>query len=191
MSEFGNIQSTDEEIKNSRQFYHLDRIGSLEIGKEISLNPIYVNSNSKEISNHIKELFKEGISKHGLQYINALQGNNAQTEWFFEYVRRSNFQDKPSRFQSFFGFSTLDDIERMKSKLNISGGTIYLVQSSQYFRADMNLLGIQQSYLMFSLLANIYWSGETYKELNSKFGFKPLWEYLLTGEIKIIDKIHN
>ncbi|WP_047980755.1 DUF2441 domain-containing protein [Ornithinibacillus contaminans] len=172
-----------------KTFFHLDRAGSLKIGETISLDPVSINSELLGPKYHINELFREGVSKHGLQYINQTDTADCLSEWFFEYVRKCNFNDKPSRFQSFFAFSSLEDINRLKKKLKYNGGTIYLIECNDYFQADMNLVGYQQSPLLLSWLANIYWSGNTCEELNTKFGLEPLWEYLLVGNIKVIDKV--
>lgn len=172
-----------------KEFFHLDRAGSLEIGETIPLYPMSINSELPGPKEHAYELFKEGVSKHGMQYINQTGTPESHSEWFFEYVRRCNFNNRPSRFQSFFAFSSLEDIKRLQKKLNFKSGTVYLIEGDNYFKADMNIVGNQQSPLLHSWLANIYWSGKTCEELNIKFGLEPLWEYLLTGNLKVIDKV--
>ena len=171
-------------------YYHLDRTGSLEIGQTISLEPTEIfNCSIDHLIDHANELFEKGISRHGLQYINQRVTDDSLSEWFFEYVRRSNFTDKPSRFQSFFALSSLEDIQKFKKRFNISSGNVYLIESENYFKADMNLVGLQTSPLSLSLLANTYWSGNTREELYAKNDREPLWEYLLTGSIKVIGKV--
>ena len=134
------------------QFFHLDRAGSLEIGETISLEPVSINSEFSGPIHHVNELFKEGVSKHGLQYINQRDTPECLSEWFFEYVRKGNFNDKPSRFQSFFAVASLVDIKRLQKKLNYSGGTVYLIECENYFQADMNLIGYQPSPVIHSFL---------------------------------------
>ena len=107
-----------------RLFFHLDREGSLRIGETISLRPIKMSTELTGPIEHVNELFKTGVSRHGLQYINQATTSESYIEWFFEYVRRGSFINHPSRFQSFFSVSSLEDIKRLKHKLKISDGTI-------------------------------------------------------------------
>lgn len=70
-----------------KKFFHLDRTGSLRIGETVSMEPVSIYSEFPDLKYHIKELFKEGVSKHGLQYINQKGTPDGLSEWFFEYVR--------------------------------------------------------------------------------------------------------
>ncbi|PLR84671.1 hypothetical protein CVD25_01150 [Bacillus canaveralius] len=168
-----------------RTFYHLDRRGAIQEGQTLSLRSYSINSPIRAIKDHAQSLFIDGVTPHGNMYINSRGIPDNYSEWFFEYVRRCNFNDRPSRFQSFFSFLSLEELQRFKQKLNINKGTIYVVECQNYFKADMNLLGMPDSPLTMSWLANTYWSGESIKEPK----IEPLWECLLTGPVKIIKKI--
>lgn len=171
------------------EYYHIDRAGSLNVGQTIELKPISINTDFLGPFQHATDLFGEGVSMHGLKYINEKGTPDSHSEWFLEYVRRSSFNDRPSRFQSIFAFSTLEDISRFKKRININEGKIYLIEGNSEFKGDMNMVGFQQSPLLLSWLATLYWSGCTNDYLNNKFGFEPLWEHLLTGEIQVLEEI--
>jgi hypothetical protein len=171
------------------EFYHFDRLGNLKEGDSLSLSPISINSELKGLKNHAAELFENGVSRFGLNYLNQVGTPETTREWFWEYIRRSNYAHRPSRFQSFFGFATLEDIEVLKRQFKVQNGNTYIIKCDKFFKADMNLVSYQNSPMLLSWLADTYWTGNTIDELNAKFNRKPVWEYLLTGEVKVVRKI--
>jgi len=61
-------------------------------------------------------------------------------EWVFELVRMADFPDRPSRFQSFFGFETREEAAAFQSGTDAQ---IIEVEYDDGFTADMDLLSCQ------------------------------------------------
>lgn len=104
-------------------YYHVDRTGSLVVGMKLSL---FDDFDSPDWSidgfgSMVKDLFPEGISKHGLQYLRPSAYpkeplNDEEElrmrvlEQNFELCRRAAFPDCPSRFQSLFCVENISDL---------------------------------------------------------------------------------
>ena len=142
---------------------------------------------------HFDMLFPEGVTYHGNEYFVKPErriigenrqfeprfGLNATIELIFEYVRRSHFPDRPSRFQSFFAFDSEGDTNRFireKTKLADPAYVWEVECEHEPFRADMNLLDIGGSVICVSYFAHKYWSGESGSD-------RPLWEFLLPRSV--------
>ncbi|MFP3723493.1 DUF2441 domain-containing protein [Niallia circulans] len=175
------------------RFYHLDRANTLTLEKDsnIGLIPIESLHLDKILENNLREKFPEGLSQHGISYL--LGSNNKEniiTEWFLEYERKIGFINQPSRFQSIFAFKELDDIQEFIKYVKYEGNNsiVYELESENYFKGDMRILGSQSSPLTQSLTSQLYWQGKSIKELRDDFNIKPLWEYLLVPPVKVINK---
>jgi hypothetical protein len=169
-------------------FYHIDRINSLKENIQLSLTR-YNDVRPIEIQEHVNEMFPEGVSTHGERYFlkNESTPNIASPniEIFFEYVRKAFYPERPSRFQSYFGFETISDASNFSHCFPSDSGItpwLWEVEAELFFKADMNLLNQQKSVLIFSYLANKYWKGET---INAS----PIWEVLLIPPIIIKRRI--
>ncbi|MGN7183630.1 hypothetical protein [Cytobacillus kochii] len=172
------------------EFYHIDRRGFLSENQVIDLIPSSTKGNKDIFKEHANFMFPRGLSEHGKQYLNAANSVDSITEWFYEYIRRTDFYNRPSRFESVFAFGNMVDLQRFRTQSKMEQiFPIYKIQSSNFFKADMNLVGNQPSPLATSLFAHYYWSGETNIDINKKFNLTPLWEYLLTGPIKVLERI--
>lgn len=168
------------------RFFHVDRNNRLRPQSTVTLS-IWGNLEPTGLQNHINHLFPEGFSTHGDTYLlgHGIQDRNLRREEIieiiFEYVRRSSFADKPSRYQSFFAFESLGDAKKFKNDRHQSGSSIWEIEGECSFKADMRLLEIRRPLLGTSLKAHLYWSGE--------FSIDPFWEILLLPPIKIIRQI--
>lgn len=176
------------------KFYHLDRGNLLMEGQTIELvkyNDILSNDNSQlteKLQNHYNNLFPNGVTMHGDGYF--AKSNNftlisPSLELVFEYVRKANFLDKPSRAQSFFAVEPIHDIFRFADILNVDvhNLSVWEVECETYHRANMRLLSVGSSNLVTSYYANEYWSGGTASDT------EPFWEYLLVPPVKIVRRI--
>ncbi|WNF23168.1 hypothetical protein [Mesobacillus jeotgali] len=173
-----------------KQFFHLDRRGMLAEGQTLNLKPIEITTDYHDIKEHAHILFPEGVSMHGDFYLNKVIPQDSHSEWFYEYVRRAGFNQRPSRFQSVFAFETLEDLEKFKIEREIEESIpVFLVECDKFFRADMNLISYNPSPLSMSCLAYNYWSGETNEDINKRFGIEPLWENLLVGPVHVLARI--
>jgi hypothetical protein len=177
------------------QFFHLDRGNLLVEGQTIELEKKYdyvKHSNPKlteTFRNHYDKLFPNGVTMHGEHYFakpTVHKNVNSVLELVFEYVRRSDFIDKPSRAESFFALDSLGDVFRIAQKLNninVQNCSIWEVESETFHRADMQLLDLGTN-LMTSFCAHEYWSG------TARDDTEPLWEYLLVPPVKIVRKLN-
>jgi hypothetical protein len=75
---------------------------------------------------------------------------SAILEILFEYVRRTCFPDKPSRFISFFAWQTLEQAQAFRRTHADETKPIWEIEVETYHRADMNLLRLEGSILQLS-----------------------------------------
>lgn len=97
-------------------------------------------------------------------------------EWVFELVRRSEFPDRPSRFQSFFGFETEEDAGAFRSNFGPAAQILEIEYEGGY-RADMDLLSTQ-SFAHGLHQALTYWQGDPGSD-------EPTWELLMRPPVEI------
>jgi len=156
----------------------------------------------------ITSIFPKGLSQHGINYVNDhgyISDNPCNTvdieksnqyfsdsilEFTLEFIRRSLFPDKPSRFTSFFALERLEDIECWKELTN-SYYKIYTVEYESACKFDANYLisGCCFSWLYpqqfcqgFSPLINL---SNVYNYWSQNFTENPKPELLLQLPVKI------
>ena len=165
-------------------FYTLDRLSMLGSGITIHLVK-YQDISPFELQIHVDKMFPDGVSSFGERYFLRNSSDPRLTEpaieLIFEYVRRANFPERPSRFQSVFGFESLNQVIEFRNRFGGGQGVIWEIESEKYFRADMSLLTLGSSILVCSYFANKYWAG--------KPGENPFWEILLIPPVKVLKKI--
>jgi hypothetical protein len=111
-----------------------------------------------------------------------------------ELVRRAEFPQRPSRFQSVFGWEMLADAKLFLAEFGNScpGAQLFEVQSdSEPFRADMRCLDIRGSILVMAYGARCYWR-QGLNDLGSFPGANtvaPFWELLLSPPVRILRKL--
>lgn len=166
-------------------FFTVDRNRTLKEGQIINLVK-YTDVKPLELQVHIDSLFPDGVTIHGERYMIRGQtpgkGINEVIELLFEYVRRSHFPSRPSRFQSVFAFRNVDQAVNFRNEYGTSDNLVWEVESDVVFKADMRLLTLQGSLLTLSYNAHRYWSGMS-------SGDDPIWEYLIIPPVKVIRKI--
>lgn len=181
-----------------RGILHQDQILNLTIHNDIKIHwnngvpefdLLYEDGRQEdELQAHVNKLFANGVSTHGNQYFLDGQSYTSVTspfiELLFEYVRRSYFAEKPSRFESFFACESLEQARAFRAKYG--NGTIWKVECDDAFRADMSLLTIEQeSILLTSYSAHRYWSGL------ADFRGPSFWEYLLTPPVHVLKRVEG
>lgn len=136
----------------------------------------------------IRRLFPAGMTSHGQQYVAGWPAPEAQPSWaveaFFEAVRRAEYPDRPSRFESIFAFETVADARAFVGGFRL--GTpcaIYRVKGDAGHRANMSLLRLLGLPIAYAFaLAGHYWRGER--------GPAPeLWEVLLAPPVEVLEVV--
>jgi hypothetical protein len=82
----------------------------------------------------------------------------------------------------YVGVESLDAACCFQTKFCQGEGVVWQVETDNYFKADMNILS-HQTVLVFSYLANVYWSGRAAPHTS------PFWEVLLIPPVKILQKV--
>ncbi len=146
-----------------------------------------------EAKHKIKELFPNGISSHGKQYLhdkyNYIYDANKTSyvsylhiiEITFELVRQIKFKDKLSRFESIFGWETIEEAIKFRLEKGKPTDKIYKVSTKSFVKADMNLL-YTATIPGNIIIAEKYWNGESSQN--------PCWEILMTAPVKILSEIY-
>ena len=182
---------------NARCYYSVDRRGRYKVGCALQLlsdsppegkqlsDGDFVRAD--ELRAHIHELFPEGLSLHGWDYVTRSpltpDGKcviySTALEIFVEYVRRASFPALPSRLQSYFAFDNLEDTKDFAAANGQK--PIYRLRADRVLRFDQNWLrlGWQSAYSSFA--ARSYWSGSSTPE--------PKWEYLLVPPVDVVELI--
>ena len=167
------------------RYFTVDRNRTLEEDQIIHLVK-YSDVKPLELQVHIDSLFPDGVTSHGERYMlrgQALaKGVNEVIELLFEYVRKSHFPSRPSRFQSVFAFENIDQAVSFRNEYGTSDSLIWEVESDVVFKADMRLLTLQGSLLSLSYNAHRYWSG-----ISS--GNNPVWEYLMVPPVRVLRRM--
>jgi hypothetical protein len=184
------------------EYFTVDRRSLLVTGAELTLTSDIADRTLWVFAEHFGEaellakaqaLFPEGLSPHGIHYLveyclatQRITGHRATieavphvptVELTFELVRRLEFPDRPSRFQSWFGWQTLEEAKRFRESHGTPEARIFAIDSPGTFRADMSLLLHGGSNLGATILAARYWSGIA--------GPHPAWEFVLPQPIRI------
>lgn len=147
-----------------------------------------------EISAFICETFPNGMSRHGWEWMVAIQDyvihqpnqqhyirNTPQIELVFELVRRSHFPELPSRLQSYFAFESFTDAHAFRQKQPADCAAamrIYELESENALRLDQEWLKLGYSPGMSWAMAFRYWSGAASKT--------PKWELLLGSPARVL-----
>jgi len=146
---------------------------------------------TNDIKRKLSELYPQGISNHGIQYLCGrfpYQQDSLGLHWIpdmtaiesiFELVRLWKFPENPSRFTSLYGCESIEAAESFKQNYRSGKGFIFKVSADSYFKADMSLLMTGASVIASYFFAEKYWRGES--------GEHPFWEILMSGSVKILE----
>ncbi len=169
------------------QFYTLDRLNSLDKYNSLGLWDISYEGISSAFSymkefapddcinvhmlDRFKEQFPGGLSLHGMRYLFSKYLKDNQSyyiELVYENVRAKYYAKAPSRFQSYFAFETRQQVNNFDTHFTDRNNkrTLWLVESDEFFKADMSLLNRGNSISGFIENAHSYWSGVIFDEQN-------------------------
>lgn len=121
-------------------FYTVDRRGRLAEGQQASLLA-HPNVTPAELGAHAKDLFPDGVSPHGNQYLLGQPARDdiagaraARIEGYVEAVRAAHYPHLPSRFVCLFGSKSLEDALTFRSSFGHSTHPIYQVKAEPLVR---------------------------------------------------------
>jgi hypothetical protein len=163
-------------------FYTVDRNRKLQVGQQLDCDTNYAERKFYPVSPHyskqdlqtlIQELYPQGISSHGKQYlldqclvVKKPNGTPASVcpvvpimELVVELIRRVSFPTLPSRFTSIFGWDTKEDAISFRTSHCGNNGNICRLSAELGFRGDMTLLCLGGTILGSWLYATRYWRG--------------------------------
>ena len=162
--------------------FTVDRSGLLSEGHVCVLIE-YDDIAPPEINALVRELYPRGVSFHGEAYLlrNGIATNitDANTEMIFEWVRRADFPDRPSRYQSLYAVDNLDAAHTFMNMFGTGDSPVFRLASESAFRADMRLLNANSSALVKSYFASLYWQGLPFPQ------DEPQWEWLVPCPVVI------
>lgn len=170
------------------RYYTLDRTGRLSEGMILGLVR-HLDVQPDFLLKHVDEMFPEGVTEHGNSYFlrGSRPANSVESaiELLFEYVRRSHYPDRPSRFQSVFAFASVEETQTFRKKHGKPTHVIWEVEATLSFKGNMGLLTLASSLLTLSWRAHEYWRGQPGK------GVPELWECLLVPPVTIVRPIEE
>ena len=179
-------------------YYHVDRSGKLEIGNKLQLNSrwsdlffqeISKSINKNDITSFFEEIYPEGLSNHGIQYLigaNLIIKNQIgqhtdftnvipMIELKLEETRRRKFGHYTSRMQSFYCFETMVDAIAFGKSVNCE--RILIVDGEKNGKFDMNQIYLGGKLYHAEIYSDRYW--------NSVGSINPKWEILLKFPVTI------
>lgn len=167
-------------------FYHLDRHDDLAEGDVVRLEG--AEELPPEDAAALRDVYPAGLSEHGRHYgTQDLYGDDPDELWdfaceaIFELQRTTRFPDRPSRFQSVFGFESLDGLDRFAETYVDEPCPIREIEADSAFLGDMRLVDAES--LADGLRrADTYWRGETVSD-------DPLWEALLVPPVRVGERV--
>ncbi|PSP79401.1 hypothetical protein BRC81_05310 [Halobacteriales archaeon QS_1_68_20] len=164
-------------------YYHLDRRNELAAGRTIEFEAVDAPERSP-----LRELYSEGVSSHGSHYFaQDLYDADGAALWdvtaelVFELVRVARFPERPSRFQSVFGFRARRDLDRFAESYVDPPYTVWRVTADRTFTSDMKLVDVEDV-PHGTRQAEYYWRGRTDVD-------KPLWETLLVPPVDVVERV--
>jgi hypothetical protein len=172
---------------------HDDIPKTLELDKGCLELPQYGPDPAKdEFKKLVKEYYPDGLSHFGKDYLMepvryervnnyGYISNVMSIDAYFEFVRRLRFPDRPSRYQSFFAYKTLDEARAFNAFKAAGKGKIFLVTAEKHVVLDARWLQIGRIYLEGIFFAEQYWLGLPTDS--------PDWEYLLSFPVTVVKRI--
>lgn len=176
------------------EFYHVAREPITD--SIIELRPISFYLLEKNDTEELRKHHSNGLSSFGEKHLfpseMALNDKNCKVqidaEQLYEDIRRIHYQDKPSRYSSFFACRTFVDTKFLvenifKISYTKQSYKIYKVECQDFQLFDMNLLFNNVSEEDIKVMAHRYWSQKTTKN--------PFYEVLCKPPVKIINQIKS
>lgn len=104
-----------------------------------------------------------------------------QYEWIFELIRRAEFEEAQSRFQSYYAWPSLEDAEQFITEHRDENQAVFKLRCNKYELHDMDL--IQLSHIGSGLAnARQYWKGEAGSDT-------PTWEVVMEPPVDVVEQV--
>lgn len=184
--------------------YHVDRSGMLQEEQELILCKDIPDIELPEFEHEpykfdiLQHLFAEGVNpSHTQNYLQSHVSsfdhvNLMQMELYFEFVRRSFFSCRPSRFQSLFALRSLTDLDLWPELCQSSSAQVFEIKcpdtmfigDSSFLRGGPVFLPEGMVFYTPSFLFDYacrYWAGDT--------SDTPRWEILIPFPVIIGKRI--
>jgi hypothetical protein len=185
----------------SAEYFSVDRRGYYKPGGTLNLfkeNPFGWTSflpidglvTAEALAAHLNELFPDGLSLHGWNYMTGhtdfltkhgttVNYANYETtlELLLEYVRRAEFPSSHSRMQSYFAFGSLDAALAFRT----NGSPVYRLDADVVLQLDQHWLRHGNQGVAGSYCARKYWSGAG--------SDNPKWECLLMPPVRVLRQV--
>jgi hypothetical protein len=163
--------------------YHVDRSAALVAGTVLDVRQ------SPSMPADVPQLDQEwpgGLTSHGIQYATSMQFNGETvSEWLFELVRRAEFPQARSRFQSVFAMASLADARAFRHAIGgVLSVPIFRVRGELAHQANMNLIRSTAPAVSGLARAREYWAGQPGLAA-------PLWETLLVPPVTVIERVEE
>ncbi|WP_424016319.1 hypothetical protein ACOZ4N_01460 (plasmid) [Halorientalis pallida] len=98
-----------------------------------------------------------------------------------ELVRQIDHEEEQSRFQSYFGGQTYEDVNQYRQQYQGGDGQIMKVECESYEIRDMDLVEAT-SFIEILRKGRKYWKGKAGSD-------DPTWEVLMEPPVEVVDKI--
>jgi len=142
-----------------------------------------------ELGHLILELFPDGVSDQGNYYFlsnSPYVDPTINIDWSFEFYRRAQHLDKPSRWQCLYAWQQLDEAIAFRSSKGSPSDPIFEIDTDlrNCHIADMSLLDNADSALIHTYRAELYWQGQTMPNHLCN-GWRSQWEVLVPLPVTI------
>lgn len=184
-------------------YYTVDRSRDLEPGSRLVCNhelsncrmfPMKEHFDRADIEALAKAEFPNGLSPHGKRYfldeplvISTSNGPAPYAphipiiELVVELIRRLEFPDHPSRYESLFAWETPEDATSFRDSYCAGEGNLLRVEAECAGRYDMNQLFLGGTTSGSWMFARRYWNGVA--------SARPCWEVLLRLPASVIEVV--
>lgn len=168
-------------------FYHVNRKTDFEINDVLNYLSLPKNSNP-ELVDYCNKHFPEGLSQMGYKYSSYINPNSVEyssytSEVILEIFRQKSFPNLPSRFQSVFCSSSIEEATFWYKQLKLKSANILVFESDNFYKFDAawrDIIAANLSMFSVEMFANNYWNGKIFEK-------SPRIEYLLPLPLKISD----
>ena len=165
-------------------FFHIDWNGKFEAKTFIGRTKLTCKNNSA-IDSFAADLGLDSLSLFGEKHLwgDREEWATACRETMCEWIRRERYADEISRFHSFFGFKSIEDVHAFSEREKLHSPAIWRVLAVDYSDGkDMKWFDRSGTLLEKLHFIDCYWRGMPAEDT-------PSWEYLLHPSIYVKQRV--